>query len=289
MNPKPIILVVDDQQANVRLLQLTLEPRGYEVSVAYGGKEALERVQEKKIDLILLDVMMPGMDGVEVKKKLNETPSTAEIPVIFVTGRGSVSDKVEGLNLNADDYVTKPYELEELLARIQTVLSRKKHYENISMTDGLTGLPNVHVYERQVMNLFQVARRYKRVFSLAVVDIDNFKIINDTFGHLAGDFAIRSVAETMMSTFRKPDIPIRYGGDEFVILFPESDKHQASIAIERLRGQINRKEFAMSDGKKISISISAGVAMYQDAFKSEEEIFQLADKNMYEEKLAKKQ
>lgn len=288
MEHKPVILVVDDQQANVRLLQIALEPKGYEVHCAYDGRQALEKVQEKRIDLILLDVMMPGMDGVEVKRKLNESPSTADIPVIFVTGRDSVSDKVEGFNLKADDYVTKPFEPEELLARIRTVLDRKKHYEKISMTDALTGLPNIHVYERQLKHLFQVAKRYRRIFTLGVLDIDNLKRINDNYGHLAGDFAIRCVAEAAVSTFRKADIVVRYGGDEFVVFLPESDENQASIAMERLKSRINGCEFTMSDGKRISISISTGVAMCQETFQNQEEIFQAADKNMYAEKSAKK-
>ncbi len=289
MNPKPLILIVDDESANLRLLQMALEPKGYEVISARDGREALEKVHEKKIDVIILDVMMPGLTGIEVKKKLNENPSTADIPVIFLTGRSELGDKVEGLNLNADDYMTKPYEIVELLARVKTVLNRKTHYETISMTDGLTGLPNIHVYERQLSHLFQIAKRYKRAFSLAIIDIDNFKAINDTYGHLAGDFAIKSLAETIVRTFRKPDITIRYGGDEFVVLFPESKEEQAEVAIQRLKNQINGKEFVMMDGKRILVSISVGLAGYREEYQNESEIFQIADKNMYKEKLAKKQ
>ncbi len=288
MEHKLVILVVDDQEANVRLLQIALEPQGYEVLCAYDGRQALERAQEKKVDLILLDIMMPGMDGAEVKRKLNENLSTADIPVIFVTGRDSVADKVEGFNLKADDYVTKPFEPEELLARIRTVLERKKHYEKISMTDALTGLPNIHVYERQLKHLFQVAKRYRRTFSMGVVDIDNLKRINDSYGHLGGDFAIRCVAEAMLNTFRKADIVVRYGGDEFVIFFPESDEHQASTAMGRLKDQVNGREFTMSDGARIPVFVSTGVAMFQESFQSEQEIFEAADKNMYAEKSAKR-
>jgi len=199
-----------------------------------------------------------------------------------------VSDKIRGLNLLADDYVTKPYEIDELLARINVALQRKKHYEEVSMTDGLTGLPNIHLYEREVHLLFRVAKRYKRVFSLAVLDVDHFKQINDCYGHLGGDCVIKEVARVMVETLRNVDIPIRYGGDEFVVLLPEVSEQQAAIAIHRFKNEMRDKEVVLPDGRRVAVSVSAGVAMYQDEFSNPERIFEIADRRMYEEKLTKK-
>ncbi|MGH7197218.1 MAG: diguanylate cyclase [Candidatus Omnitrophota bacterium] len=289
MEKKEKVLIVDNDQAVADLLKRALEHGGYEVHMARNGKQALLQVDEVRPGLILLDVVMPGMDGLEVKAKLNQKEATAGIPVIFLTGKGETHDKVEGLRLGADDYVTKPFEISELLARVKAALDRRRFYQKISTTDPLTGLHNQHLYQRELEMLFQIAKRYGRVFSLAVIDIDNLKTINDSLGHQAGDFVIKKTAEIMTRIFRKADFLIRYGGDEFVILLPESGEEQAAVAVDRLKAEIEGKEFfAEVVCKKISFSVSGGVASYQGEMTEPVELFELADRKMYQEKSGKK-
>jgi diguanylate cyclase (GGDEF)-like protein len=290
MDKKDTVLVVDDDPSVAELLRRTLEHGGYEVVRASSGAQALLQVEELKPDLILLDITMPAMDGLEVKARLNQRETTAGIPVIFLTGKGETHDKVEGLRLGADDYVTKPFEIPELLARVRAALDRRQFYRKISTTDPLTGLNNQHLYQRELGMLFQIARRYGRVFSLAVIDINKLKTINDSLGHQAGDFVIRKTAEVMTRIFRKADFLIRYGGDEFVVLLPESDEAQAVVAVERLKAEIEGKEFFAEEiCRKISFSVSAGVAAYHGNMTDPAELFETADRRMYREKSEKRQ
>ncbi len=279
------ILIADDELNLVDILEKMLMREGYEVFKSSNGEEVLEIVDDLMPDLILLDINMPVKNGFEVKTKLNEKTSTASIPVIFLTGRGDLSDRVEGLNLGVDDYITKPFQLEELRARVLSVLKRRKFYEEISMTDGLTGLRNVNFFNEQIGIFFSLAKRYNRLFSLAVIDVNDFKKINDTHGHSGGDFALRKLSEVMKETFRKSDIITRYGGDEFIVILPEVDQNQAERALKRVKDKVNGKEFLMEDTeKRISFSISAGTASFNEKFENETQLFDEADANMYKDK-----
>ncbi len=283
------ILIIDDDRSLSGVLKDILDPKEYEILGAVNGAEGLKVVRRHNPDLVILDVVMPGLDGLQVKTELNTSEATASIPVIFLTGKGAVEDKVKGFMLGADDYVTKPFAIEELLARIGAILKRKLHYEKITATDPLTGLQNINTYKREIQRLFQTGKRYHRVFSLAVVDIDDFKSINDTYGHAVGDLVLKKAAEAMRVIFRKPDVPIRYGGDEFVILFPESSLEQAQVAMDRLKKKIEEEPLVdKSSGKHITVTISSGIEAFRQDLVAEDELFQLADKKMYCQKAKKK-
>ncbi len=279
------ILVVDDHQGVRELVEELLVNSGHEVRTAKTGEEALSKIKDISPDLIILDIMMPGMDGIEVKSKLNENTSTASIPVMFLTGLDSIPDKIKGLHLGIDDYITKPFHVEELRARVKSVLDRRKFYEEISMTDGLTGLYNVHYFKKEFSLFFNMAKRYNQVFSLAIVDVDKFKSINDEYTHTGGDFVLKTLSSTMRETMRKSDLIVRYGGDEFVVILPGSDGEQSKKAMERVKEKIEGKEFTCEDtGKKISFTISSGIATYDEKYENEAQMFEIADKNMYKEK-----
>jgi diguanylate cyclase (GGDEF)-like protein len=284
------ILVVDDDTQVLDLLDRSLTRAGYLVLMSKNGEEALVKAKEEKPDLIVLDVMMPGMDGREVKARLNENTSTAGVPVIFLTGMDTMDDKAKGFDLGIDDYILKPCNLDELELRINGALNRRKFYEKISMTDGLTGLYNIHYFKKQFDLFFNIAKRYKKVFSLAVIDIDNFKEINDTYSHATGDFVLKTLSSIMEETLRKPDIITRYGGDEFAVILPESSQKQALIAMERVKIRIDGKTFTYEEkGIEISFSISTGVAAYARNFENETQLFEAADADMYEEKRSKQE
>ena len=225
-NKKESILVADDETDILTGLARVLENVGYQVYTATNGNEAVQKAAELVPDLILLDVLMPGMDGKEVKARLNSDSALAEILVIFLSAKKDTNDKLDGFQLEAEDYITKPFEIVELLARVRSVLRRKKHYEEISMTDGLTGLANMHLLKRELDLFFNIAKRYKHFFSIAVFDIDNLKTINDSFGHHVGDEVIKWVAASLKKCLREADVIARCGGDEFVAIFPHTADKQ---------------------------------------------------------------
>ncbi|MCK4851938.1 MAG: diguanylate cyclase [Candidatus Omnitrophica bacterium] len=286
---KAEILVVDDEQDMLKVLSMILSDAGYDVFTATSGKEALSKVEELLPDLIVLDIMMPDMDGMEVKTELNRNSFLSGIPVIFLTGLNDLSDKMKGFGFGIDDYITKPFESEELLARIASALDRRRYYEEISMTDGLTGLYNVHYFQKLITQLFNMARRYNSIFSLAVIDVDGLKVINDTYGHMVGSHVLKRIAMILQQSTRDADIVTRYGGDEFAVIFPETDASGSGQVIERLRDRINSECLSLKDKDvKIYLSVSIGISSYTNSIESEEQLFEKADANMYKEKNAKR-
>ena len=283
------ILIADDEKEIRDLINDLLASSGYHVIQAVNGREALELAGKERPDLILLDVNMPEMDGTDVKARMNLNSSLADIPVIFVTGNTDTEDKVSGFHMGIDDYITKPFSLKELLARVDATLSRRRYYEEISMTDGLTGLMNIHYFKKQFSLFFDLAKRHKEpVFSLVVIDVDDIKKINDTCGHGAGDFVLKHLAAALKGSLRKTDVITRYGGDEFTVIFPRNTKSQAAQAMERVRSAVDRGTSPDSDaGAGISFDISAGISEFSDSFENEARMFDEADSEMYEEKKKK--
>lgn len=289
MEKKETILIVDDEPGIVSILEKRLTHTGYTVEIARNGKQAVAKVLDVMPDLIVLDVMMPEGDGMQVKAELNKDKATAAIPVIFLSAKSSLEDKVKGLCMMADDYVVKPFEFEELLFRIRNAVNRRKYYEKISTMDYLTALPNLHFFKKQLLIAFSMARRYHSIFSLALFDIDSLKAVNDSYGHAAGDGVLQKMADTMKHIFRKSDVVARYGGDEFVVLFHNTDGERVKLAVDRLRETMHQEPYAVKGtDAKIEILFSHGIATYHENMSNETELFELADRNMYEHKRMKK-
>ncbi|MBN1688549.1 MAG: diguanylate cyclase [Candidatus Omnitrophica bacterium] len=282
---KGTIMVVDDEKDIVSIMIKYLSDEGYLVYAVSEGDSAAGEAAKIVPDLIILDVKMPVKDGYQVKTELNQNPLTANIPVIFLSSSVSTLDKITGLRLRADDYVTKPFDVLELIARIDTALSRRKHYEKISMKDELTGLPNSYHFKKELGIAFNMAQRYGRIFTVGFIDINRFKEINDNFGHLTGDCVLREVAKRMEMTLRNPDVLARYGGDEFCIIMREASPEQAQVVLNRLKTRVEGNPFAGLDGdREFLVSISVGMVTYNDKFSSAEELIGLADRNMYRDK-----
>jgi len=282
---KQTILIADDDWEATQQLEARLAEAGYETHVARDGYAALSKARVVLPDIILLDVMIRGMRGVEVKSRLTQEESTINIPVIFITDKSVTDEKVRDFVLKADGFVAKPFDFKELFARLEAVSSRRKLYEQIYMTDPITGLNNVHIFKRTLNALFNIAKRYGRVFSVTVMDVNDFKHVNDTYGHAVGDAILRVFAEAMKKIFRDTDVLIRYGGDEFVVLFPETDQAQAVEAVRRLKSAVKNSHIPIHSGQEtIGFSIAAGVASYRKDSKRAMEFFELADKNMYLDK-----
>ncbi len=295
----PLILIVDDLPVNLQVLGNVLKEEDYEIAVASSGNQALAILEHITPDLVLLDVMMPGLDGYTVCHELKKNPRLADIPVVFLTAKAEPDDIVRGFEVGSVDYVKKPFNVPELLARVQThielVRSRKalskahndlrnayKQLEVLARTDPLTNLWNrlaMHEKIKLEENRFE---RNKTTFSLALCDIDSFKLFNDEYGHDVGDFVLVSVADAIKSRLRKIDQVSRWGGEEFLILYPETSLKGAQVITERVREYIAEKVFK-TNGLDLSITITFGIITF-DGTRTVDECISLADKALYEGK-----
>ncbi|MTW09881.1 diguanylate cyclase [Pseudoduganella eburnea] len=232
------VLIADDDGINRQVLASLLKP-DYVVLLAKTGEQAIERAQRHLPDLLMLDVMMPDMDGYEVLRRLRADPATARIEVIFITGMGRPEDEAKGLKLGAADYITKPFNATVVMARVAThlqVVRQRRLLEHLAHMDGLTELANRRRFDEIYESEWQRATRHAHTMSVALLDIDCFKQYNDHYGHPAGDRALRAVSRVARNAMRRPcDIAARYGGEELVILMPETDAAQGLYVAESIR------------------------------------------------------
>ena len=286
------ILVVDDIPANVEILSIHLTDEGYEVIKCLSGKETFEILNatqddpELEIDLILLDVMMPIMSGLEVLSQLKGSPQTMNIPVILVTANADEQNVAEGLDMGAFDYIIKPYSLLVLLARVRTALREKERQdllERWATTDPLTELLNRrHFYELSDRELDR-SHRLKSPLSFVMLDIDFFKKVNDQFGHLVGDTVLIILAKLLKEHLRSVDLCCRYGGEEFVICLPDTNQEGAHDVAERIRIAVSQESILASEDSELFISVSLGVATGLEHEKVEA-ILKRADVALYKAK-----
>lgn len=238
----PLILIVDDEAVNIEMMADTLEDR-YDLAFACNGREALRVASEAAPDLILLDVMLPDLNGYEICALLKEEPRTTNIPVIFVTGLSTVEDEATGLETGAIDYVTKPVSRPVLLARVRNHIELKKardQLQRLSLTDALTGLANRRYFDAVLAQEWSRHRRTQAPLSLVMIDVDHFKAFNDTYGHVAGDECLQRIAEVIRDSIRRPpDLAARYGGEEFACILPETTAAGARSVAERIRMTLN--------------------------------------------------
>ena len=213
------------------------------------GVEAMEKLQKEDVQIALSDIMMPKMDGFELIKSIRSDPALKGIYMILITARIQEGDRVRGLDLGADDYITKPFSFSELLARVR-VGSRVVHYqqnlEYQTQIDPLTGLFNRRAFERKIAEEFERAKRYNHPVSVLLLDIDNFKNINDTYGHHGGDTALVKISAILREKTRRSDFPARYGGEEFVLILPETDQESALQVANKIHEEIRSQTFGTS-------------------------------------------
>ncbi len=289
--PKAKILVVDDQPANIQILAEALQVE-YDVRIANSGTKALEISREGiKPDLILLDVMMPILDGFEVCRRLKSDVATWDIPVIFITAKNNATDEELGLNIGAVDYVSKPFSIPVVRARVRNHLRLKKHadlLEELASIDSLTHLPNRRHYEARLDDEWKRAQRDGSSLAILMIDIDYFKNYNDHYGHGAGDLCLQRVAQILKSEQARPsDMVARYGGEEFIVILPNTDTEGAKVAGERLRERVEALQIphAYSPAGPV-VSISVGCAAGQPARNTIDaiELIDTADKQLYQAK-----
>ncbi|MGC9505301.1 diguanylate cyclase domain-containing protein [Baaleninema sp.] len=283
------ILIVDDVPENLQVLFAMLSESGYEVRRVINGKQAITAAQVDPPDLILLDIRMPDLDGYTVCEKLKSYSETSEIPVIFLSALDRVLDKVKAFSVGGVDYITKPFQTEEVLVRVQTQLTiqqqkkllereiseRKKaeialqeanqKLKKLANLDGLTQVANRRCFDEYFESEWRRLARDRHPLALLLCDVDRFKLYNDTYGHLAGDDCLRTIAEVMTQAVRRPaDLVARYGGEEFAIVLPNTPERGALRVAERLQNLLRKRRLIhdrspVSDCVTLSIGISCSI------------------------------
>ncbi len=291
-------MLAEDNPVTRKLMEKTLHKAGYEVTSVENGRKALDLFKEKFFPIVITDWMMPEMDGIELCKELRKNGSDSYVFIVLLTSKDSKDDIVSGLEAGADDYLTKPSNRAELIARIKTGVrilelegSLKKANEEIrvlSITDYLTRSYNrLYLNERLPQEIVR-ARRYRHPLSLVLCDIDHFKSVNDTYGHQAGDKVLREFTKCIRETIRENvDLVARYGGEEFIIVAPETDFSGALILAERVRSAVSQMVVKIK-GKRIHITASFGVTGFDTDTPTEkissEAVINQADKYLYQAK-----
>jgi two-component system, cell cycle response regulator len=292
------ILVIDDQADNVELLRARLNARGYKISTALSGEEGIDLVQQEPPDLILLDVMMPVVDGKEVARRIKSDSSLPFIPIIMQTALDSTADRVEGLDAGADDYITKPINFAELEARIRSMLRIKALQDDLeererqlaevneqllrmAQIDGLTGLDNRRYLEERLHEMFEHSKRLREPISCVMCDIDHFKSVNDSYGHQAGDAVLKEFADALKKHAREIDRVGRYGGEEFVVLLPGTLLDDAVAFAERLRQAVAERTFSF-EGGSVRRTVSCGVASWPHPdIRKKDDLLRASDDALY--------
>jgi diguanylate cyclase (GGDEF)-like protein len=292
------VLVVDDLPDNVEILRARLESRGYQVVTASNGQEAIDAIHQDPPQLVLCDVMMPGIDGYEVARRIKQDAALPFIPIILVTALGETEHIVQGLNTGADDYIAKPYHFNELEARVRAMLRIKrlqdeldqknreleianKRLRKLSITDGLTELYNHRHVHELLHEEFERSRRSGEPLGVAMIDLDRFKQVNDTYGHPTGDVILYETARILRDTAREIDMVGRYGGEEFIAILPNTSEDDAARFAERVRRAVEGHVYR-DEASEIRMTCSSGAASFpREGVESPESLLKEADSALY--------
>lgn len=289
------ILLVEDDDKDTRIIQAMLAGEPYDVEHVKAGEEALAKLQKEQFDLVLLDIILPGLDGFEVCRQLKGLHQSQDLQIILITCLSDLDNKVRGVELGADDYLIKPVNSRELKARMKVLIKKRRHMDqlrnncesaiNSAICDGLTGLHNQTYFKKFLDLEIKRAGRQKYPIGLVIIDVDDFKKINDDMGHLTGDLMLKELARLIKNSIREIDLSARYGGDEFVVVLPYSDHSEARQMVDRLQGilvQWGNSAEKPPNCKPITLSI--GVAFYPDHGASVDELIRRADEALYQAK-----
>ena len=289
---KNTLLIVDDENANLKVLTHILGS-DYTIYTATSGAGAFEKAREFMPDLILLDILMPDMDGYATLSKIKNSETIKKIPVIFITGLNSEEDEEKGLSLDAADYITKPFSATIVKLRVRNqiqIVNQMRAIENLSMLDQLTNIPNRRSFDDRLKMEWKQAVREKTPISLLIIDIDSFKKLNDTYGHQQGDIVLQKIAALLPLSFRRPgDFAARWGGEEFVVLLPNTPLEGARELAEKIRGDVEKMTIKAANGSEIKVTASVGVNSLIPGIETPiNSFFTNADKALYAAKEAGK-
>lgn len=292
MTRLPLVLAIDDIASNLDVLVAHLANEPLELMVALTGEDGLALAQEHRPDVILLDIMMPVMDGFDVCRQLKSNAATQDIPVLFLSAKDEDIDIEAGLNLGAIDYISKPFSIPILKARLRNHLALKQKSDALAVlacTDELTSLMNRRHFNTLFHQEWLRGQRNHSPLSLIMIDVDHFKAFNDHYGHPAGDTCLQAVAQVLKQGLRVPtDVAARFGGEEFVVLLPDTDAEGALDVAQRLNQQVMALAIPHARSKTLpTVTISLGIATcIPSEISSELALLQCADKELY---LAKQQ
>ncbi len=298
------LLIVDDSPSTRNALHQILEKSGFFSSIveAENGAKALDILLKDQVDFVISDVNMPTLDGFKLLSAIRDQPKYHDLPVIFLTVRKDSLDKIKGLESGANDYIIKPFDPEELLARVNNLIRMKdlqdqlekqnkdleiinKKLEELSVTDGLTGLHNRRYFIERLGSEFSRSKRHKLSISLILLDLDHFKSINDTYGHQKGDDVLIKVSDILKQNCRVHDILARFGGEEFIISLCQTGPEGAMIVAERIRKAVEEYQFIYTRAPDFNTTISAGISSYPNIkIANIDDLIRIADAYLYEAK-----
>lgn len=279
----PVVLVIDDSADVHRLLKARLRHEELVLVTASSGREGLRSAKVARPAIILLDLDMPDMDGFEVLRRLKDDGATLEIPIIVLSGLQSAQDKVTAFDLGAVDYITKPFNLTELRVRVRSALRMHRLVQMLAQRahiDGLTGLWNRAHFDRRWEEEVSGCTRHRRPLSLAMIDIDYFKSVNDNYGHPAGDAVLQGIGRILARESRQSDVACRYGGEEFALVMPDTPTEDALIVCDRVRATIEQASWPRHPERTVTASIGlAGCSSPGDITAAQ--WIEAADRNLY--------
>ncbi|HEC99430.1 MAG TPA: diguanylate cyclase [Proteobacteria bacterium] len=285
------VLVIDDSRLMAEFAKSILVKNGHEVFTAPDGPSGIEIARAEKPQVILLDVVMPGIDGYAVCSQLKNDEDTKDIAIVMLTSKAEPADKIKGLAMGAVDYVTKPFDAGELIARVNTQVKlqelynalqeRNRQLQDMAIRDGLTTLYNHRYFQEQLATEFTKSIRYGDALTCIIIDIDHFKQFNDTYGHQTGDAILSEMGRLLRHLTRSGDVPARYGGEEFAVLLLRCDRTTGRSCAERLRKAVEEHEFRFQDNTFL-VTVSVGAASSPDERISlAKELLEGADKALY--------
>ncbi len=297
------ILIVEDNMVSLTLLKKTLAGQGHEIVTAEDGQKAWEIFSEGGVKLVIADWMLPGLDGLDLCRRIRKASDNGYVYFIILTGKDRKNEIIEGLEAGADDYVTKPFDIEELRVRIragmrilnlekelteknQRLLQLNRRLESLASIDPLMEIGNRRSFYATIAKVHDRACRYHQPYGLAIADIDWFKAYNDTYGHMAGDQVLKAVARAIKETIRNSDEVFRFGGEELVIIMPNQTLEAMRTAAERVRAAISELDIEHRGSASGKLSASFGTAIFSDTASAIawEEILEQADKALYQAK-----
>jgi two-component system, cell cycle response regulator len=288
------ILVVEDDIGSRRLVTVRLTAAGHEVVEAKDGQYAWELFEREPFQIVITDWMMPRLDGPGLIQKIRSSNQQNYTYIIMLTAIDDKPNIVIGLEAGADEYLTKPFDAKELLARVasgeriikleEQLIKARRQMETLAMQDGLTGLMNRRAIEEHARNELTLAKRKERPLSIIMLDVDHFKDVNDQYGHSTGDQILRHMAETLTKNLRHYDRIGRWGGEEFVVILPDTEIIEAVAVADRMRIATAETQIPLENGESYAVKISLGVAYATGSYPSLEKLVDAADLAMYQAK-----
>jgi diguanylate cyclase (GGDEF)-like protein len=278
------VLVVDDDPEFSACVAAVLEPHGIAVRTALDATHLIELLEEVQPDLVLLDAMLPQVSGWDAIRIMRAMPEWRDVPILFLTARGDLESRIAAFEAGADDYLAKPLVPEELLSRVRVRLDRRRLLRETTERDPLTRCMSRGALLDALASRLSEARRHSRTLSLAMLDVDRFKRVNDTYGHVVGDHVLMGLGRLLTARFRLEDLRGRWGGEEFVIAFPNEPVETAAVVLSRVLDEFGKLPFHSERGEPFFVSFSAGIASFPADGASVDALIRAADRRLFSAK-----